>query len=153
MKLSLGGALLCAAVHLTACSSHEEASLISSELIEGDALPVPLTQSIGDGDEGRQVFQSREQGHCVLCHQIQNLNAEFQGNLGPDLTEVGSRLTPGQIRLRIIDYERVLSGVTMPSYYRIHDLNQVGDDYENQSVLTAQQVEDLVVFLSEQKGN
>jgi len=47
----------------------------------------------------------------------------------------------------------VLSGVTMPSYYRVHDLNQVGDDYENQSVLTAQQVEDLVVFLSEQKGN
>jgi len=114
---------------------------------------VPLTQSIGDGDEGMQVFQSREQGHCVLCHQIQNLNAEFQGNLGPDLTEVGARLTPGQIRLRIIDYERVLSGVTMPSYYRIHDLNQVGDDYENQSVLTAQQVEDLVAFLSEQKGN
>lgn len=119
--------------------------------LQGDALTVPLTDEPGDKLRGKDVFQSRDGGHCVLCHSVENLPAEFQGNVGPDLTLVGDRLTPEQIRLRIVDYEQVLSGVTMPSYFRIHDLHQVGDEFQEQTILTAQQIEDLVAFLSDQK--
>ena len=40
----------------------------------------------------------------------------------------------------------------MPSYYRIHDLNQVGNQYKMQPILTAQEIEDLVAFLTKQKS-
>tara|TARA_Y100000052_G_scaffold27593_1_gene37113 strand:+ start:20975 stop:21433 length:459 start_codon:yes stop_codon:yes gene_type:complete len=116
-----------------------------------DTIPAPLTGKTGDPDRGQAIFQDRETGHCVLCHQIEGLPAEFQGDVGPDLTFVAERLSPEQIRLRIVDYGQVLADVTMPSYYRIHDLHQVGREFEDQTVLTADQIEDLVAFLSEQK--
>ena len=36
----------------------------------------------------------------------------------------------------------------MPSYYRIHDLYQVAETYSGDTILTAEQVEDLVAYLS-----
>ena len=38
----------------------------------------------------------------------------------------------------------------MPSYYRLHDLHQVGHDYDGQTVLEAQDIEDLVAYLISQ---
>ncbi|MAP93668.1 MAG: sulfur oxidation c-type cytochrome SoxX [Ponticaulis sp.] len=139
-------------VSLSACENARTDTLIQSSQIQDDALPEPLIDIEGEAKEGEQIFDSRDAGHCVLCHQINGLDVEFQGDVGPELTGVGARLTPGQIRLRIVDYQRVQPGVTMPSYYRIHDLNQVGEEFEGQPVLTAEQIEHLVAFLSDQKG-
>jgi len=141
--------LVASVLTLSACGS--EPSLISNTPIVDDTIPAPLTDSPGEFDRGRVVFEDREQGHCVLCHQIEGLEASFQGNLGPDLTLVGERLTPAQLRLRIVDYQIVRPGTIMPSYYRHHDLYQVAEAYSDQPILTAQQVEDLVVYLSGQK--
>ena len=142
--------LVCGLALLTACQNEPSSAYPG---IVDDGLPVSLTGNSGDPISGQAVFQSREGGHCVLCHRIEGLTAEFQGDLGPDLTFVGDRLSPEQIRLRIVDYEQLQSGVTMPSYFRIHDLNQVGEEYQGQTILTAQQVEDLVAYLSERKDD
>lgn len=132
----------------TLLSANANEPLVPLGAISGDEIPSPLTSVTGDAELGRLVFVEREQGHCVLCHQVDGLDAEFQGDIGPRLSDVGSRLTPGQIRLRIVDYQEVLSGALMPSYFRIHDLNQVEDHYEGKPMLTAQQIEDLVAWLS-----
>lgn len=145
-----GIALTCAAL-VSACGNSAPETDLGLPGLEGDSLTLPLTDQPGDKLSGQDTFQSRDGGHCVLCHRIENLSAEFQGNVGPDLTLVGDRLTPEQIRLRIVDYEQVLSGVTMPSYFRIHGLHQVGDEFQGETILTAQQIEDLVAFLSDQK--
>lgn len=147
------GLLLVALLVTHACSREPAGQLIANNGLHGDALTIPLTDTQGDASAGEIVFSSRDGGHCVLCHRIDALEAEFQGDLGPDLSFVGDRLSPDQIRLRIVDYEQVLPAVTMPSYFRIHDLNQVGHEFEGQTVLTAQQVEDLVAFLSLRKEN
>lgn len=120
--------------------------------IVGDTLPVSLSKEPGNTKHGRLIFVSRERGHCILCHAISGLEAEFQGNLGPDLSDVGSRLTNGQIRLRIVDITFWNPKATMPSYYRMHDLNQVEKKYEKTTILTPQEIEDLVAFLAEQKS-
>ena len=133
---------------LTATSASASEPLVPANAISGDEIPSPLMSLTGDPDNGRLVFMDREQGHCVLCHKVEALEAGFQGDIGPNLTEVGDRLTTGQIRLRIVDYQEVLNGALMPSYFRIHDLNQVEAAYEGKPILSAQQVEDLVAWLS-----
>lgn len=131
---------------LMACSS--EQVLVPESRIVGDAIPDALTDMPGNAETGLAIFTDRERGHCVLCHQVSGLVVPFQGNLGPDLTTVGIRLDPGQLRLRIVDYQRVRPGTVMPSYYRIHDLHQVEEDQRGKPVLSAQEVEDLVAYLS-----
>lgn len=107
----------------------------------------------GDASLGEAVFVQREQGHCVLCHQVASLDAPFQGNIGPTLSDVGRRLTPAQIRFRIIDASKLNPATTMPPYSRVEDLNQVATEYRGKPVLSGQQIEHLVAYLAEQKGN
>jgi sulfur-oxidizing protein SoxX len=133
---------------LLAGCNDAQTQLVAPGTIVNDTIPEPLTQIAGDAATGAGVFTSRGGGHCVLCHQVDGLEAPFQGNVGPVLTGVGSRLSPSQIRLRIVDYEIVRPGVLMPSYYRTHALYQVSDTHAGQPILPAQSVEDLVVYLS-----
>ncbi|MEM7460501.1 MAG: sulfur oxidation c-type cytochrome SoxX [Pseudomonadota bacterium] len=133
---------------LTACGD-DPSTLISKDQIVDDGIPVALTDSSGDAARGEVVFADRDQGHCVLCHVVEGLQTPFQGNVGPDLSAIGNRLTDAQLRLRIVDYQIVLPGALMPSYYRKHALYQVQRDYDEATILTAQQVEDLVAYLGQ----
>jgi sulfur-oxidizing protein SoxX len=108
---------------------------------------MPLTSVPGDPSAGQAVFTERNQGHCVLCHQVQSLDAPFQGNIGPDLSGVGARLSQAQIRYRIIDASRLNPATTMPAYYRVSGLRQVAAEYEGKTVLSASQIEHLVAYL------
>lgn len=126
----------------------ETGRLASAVTIEDDAIPAPLEGMTGDAARGRDVFTGRDSGHCVLCHAVAGLDAEFQGNVGPALTGVADRLTPGQIRLRIADAQKVWPGGVMPSYYRTGGLNQVGERYRGEPALTAREIEDLTAWLS-----
>ena len=116
-----------------------------------DVITEPLEGAIGNTDNGAALFAARTGGHCVLCHMVGGLDAEFQGNLGPDLSAVGSRLTPAQLRLRIVDYDRVKPGTTMPPYYRTNNLHQVAPDYAGKTLLSAQDIEDIIAYLAQQK--
>jgi sulfur-oxidizing protein SoxX len=69
------------------------------------------------------------------------------GDLGPALAGVGSRLSAGQIRLRIVDAMRLNPDTIMPSYYRVDGLNQVAEAWRGKPVLTAQQIEDAIAYL------
>lgn len=147
MRGALAAALMAC---LGGCGPEEGAGLASQVKIEGDAIPASLTGATGSTAAGKAEFVSREGGHCVLCHGIDGLETEFQGNVGPDLTGIGDRLTPGQIRLRIVDAQRIWPDTVMPSYYRTGGLRQVGQEFEGEPALTARQIEDLVAYLSSQ---
>ena len=139
-------------IGLAACSDPEP-TLITASMIDGDGIPSALTSRAGDPVEGEEVFANRDRGHCVLCHVVSTLDAEFQGNVGPALSDIGDRLTPAQLRLRIADYQIIRPGTLMPSYYRNHDLYQVGAEFTDDPVLTAQELEDLVAYLGTLKAN
>ena len=115
--------------------------------IVGDAIPAPLAVA-GDVGRGRALLAARENANCVLCHAIPDPALPFAGNVGPSLAGVASRLSAGQIRLRIVDNMRVNAATIMPSYYRSSDFDRVAPEYRGKTILTAQQVEDLVAYLA-----
>ncbi len=100
----------------------------------------------GDAARSRAVFAAREGGHCVLCHAAPGLAPA--GDVGPPLAGVGSRLTPDQIRFRIVDITRLDAQAVMPAFHRTEGLSRVAPAYAGKPVLAAQQVEDLVAWLS-----
>ncbi len=115
-------------------------------------LPPPLTEVSGDAERGRQVVLDRERGHCVLCHQVSQLDAGFQGNLGPDLSSVGNRLSEASLRQQVIDPTVINPNTVMPAYFRTQGLTQVAAEYRGETVLTAQEVEDVVAYLATLRG-
>ena len=100
----------------------------------------------GDAARGREVFVSREAGHCVICHAAPGI--EVAGNVGPSLAGVGSRLDTAQIRLRVADITRVVPEATMPAFHRTENLRNVAAVHQGKPVLSARQVEDVVAWLS-----
>ena len=116
--------------------------------VDGDAIAQPLAAVAADAGKGRQLFIAREAGHCVLCHRVAGLDVPFQGDLGPALTGIGARLSPGQIRLRVLDASRLNPDTVMPPYYRTRGLNQVAAPYRDQTVLSAAAIEHIVAWLS-----
>jgi sulfur-oxidizing protein SoxX len=122
--------------------------LVSAEDAEHRFAAAALSGThAGDAKRGAQIFLDRERGHCLLCHQVAQLDAPFQGNLGPELSAVALRLSAAQIRFRIIDNTRLNANTSMPAYHRIENLRQVAKEYADQPVLNAQEVEDVVAFL------
>jgi sulfur-oxidizing protein SoxX len=115
-------------------------------VVQGDAIPKPLTTVPGEPARGREVVTGRD-ANCLLCHSIPETGERFMGNVAPSLSGVGARLTAGQIRLRVVDPTRLNPEVAMPAYYRTHGLDRVMEPYRGKPVLTAQQVEDVVAYL------
>ena len=99
----------------------------------------------GDAARGREVFVSRDGGHCVLCHAVPGVASA--GDIGPSLGGVGGRLDAARLRLRVADITRVKPDATMPSFHRTEGLHRVASRYAGQPALSAQQVEDLVAYL------
>jgi L-cysteine S-thiosulfotransferase len=58
------------------------------------------------------------------------------------------RWSTGQLRLRLVDATRLNPDTIMPPYYRVDGLTRVGDAWRGKPILSAQQIEDVVAFLS-----
>lgn len=115
--------------------------------VEGDAIPLSLTGAPGDPARGKAIVTSRQTGLCLLCHSAPLPEEKFQGTIGPDLTGAGSRNTEGQLRLRIVDPRRFKADTIMPAYYRQDGLARVAPGFAGRTVLTAEEIEDVVAFL------
>nr|WP_244544435.1 MULTISPECIES: sulfur oxidation c-type cytochrome SoxX [unclassified Beijerinckia] len=116
--------------------------------IEGDAIPLSLTGQPGDPMQGRGLVVSRQTGLCLLCHSGPFPDERFQGTLAPSLAGAGTRLTPGQLRLRLVDGKRLKPDTIMPSYYDLDGLDRVAPGFAGKTILNAAQIEDVVAFLS-----
>ena len=117
------------------------------------AIEQPLGGLKGDAARGRAIARDRSRGNCLACHRMPIPEEEFHGTLGPSLHGIGSRLTEGQIRLRIVDQKQLNPMTIMPGFYRNpRHFNRVADEYEGRTILTPQEVEDLVAYLVTLKG-
>ena len=116
--------------------------------IVGDAIPASLTGAAGDPAHGRAVILDRRLGACLLCHTGPFPEEKFQGTLAPDLSGAGLRWSEGQLRLRLVDATRLDPQTIMPPYYRVDGLTRVDERWRGKPILTAEQIEDVVAFLS-----
>lgn len=121
--------------------------LAHSQVWMGDSIVNPLTSSPGDVLRGRAIVSNRQVGLCLLCHSGPFPEERFQGNLAPDLSASVGQFTPAQLRARLVDPGRLNPASIMPAYYRTLGLNRVAPKFVDQTILSAQEIEDVVAFL------
>jgi sulfur-oxidizing protein SoxX len=113
----------------------------------GDQVVASLSGQPGDPVRGRALVVSRQEGLCILCHSGPFPEERFQGNWAPDLAASAGRLSPAQLRARIVDASRFNPDTIMPSYFRTEGLRRVAPQFAGKTILTAQEIEDVVAFL------
>jgi len=121
-------------------------SFLAGNALAADSIPASLTGAKGDAARGRGIVANRQVGLCLLCHSGPFPEERFQGDLAPDLRN-SARLTEGQIRQRIVDPTQVNPQSIMPAYYRSEGLTRVAPAYRGKTVLTPEQIEDVVAYL------
>ena len=142
----LSVALLALGPWLTACGIAYGQELRSYTVV-GDAIPASLTGSPGDAMRGRAIVVNR-QSTCLLCHTGPWPEEKFQGNLSPDLRGTGARWSTAQLRLRVVDARRLNPATIMPPFHATEGLARVGAPWRGKPLLTAEQIEDVVAYLT-----
>lgn len=137
----VGGALLATILSLATATTSVAQGSTASEMTE------PLASQPGDPSRGRVIVLSRQSGLCILCHSGPFPEERFQGNMAPDLGVSAQRLTASQLRARIVNASVFNPETIMPTYYNHAGLNRVASGYAGKTILTGQEIEDVVAFL------
>ena len=132
---------------LLAGSAGADESLRPYTIVD-DAIAQSLTGEKGDAERGRAIVGNRQLGLCLLCHGGPFPEEKFQGTLAPDLKGAGARWSEGQLRLRIVDASRLNPNTIIPPYYRVDGLTRVDPAFKGKPLLTAEQIEDVVAYLT-----
>ena len=128
----------------------------AAELAPGDvkfvdhAVSESLTGQAGDAEAGAKTFKDGKLGNCLACHANKAMSKElFHGNVGPVLDGVASRYEPGQLRAIVVNAKAVFGEqTTMPGFYSLEVGKNVREEFVGKTVLTAQQVEDVLAYLA-----
>ena len=131
----------------TAVSAETKASLVKFEITKGESIAQSLTGQPGDPIKGRAVAVHRKKGNCLACHGMPAPEQQFHGNIGPDLAGVASRYSSGELRLRLVDATIINEDTIMPAFYRNVGLHRVLKKFKGKTVLSAQEVEDVLAYL------
>ncbi|MEM9471257.1 MAG: sulfur oxidation c-type cytochrome SoxX [Pseudomonadota bacterium] len=147
LKLGLAGACVAGAAIATA---HAGSVAPMDVKFTDDGVTQSLTGAAGDAAKGRAVFSNRKLGNCLACH----VNAEqkehsFHGEVGPPLDGVADRYSEAELRAIVIDSKKALTDETiMPGFYSLDLGVRVNKKFTEKTILTAEQVEDVVAYLT-----
>ncbi len=115
---------------------------------DGGAVAQSLTGVAGDPAAGREIFANRKLGNCLACHVNADLNEQlFHGEVGPPLDGVADRWEEAQLRGILVNSKNTFEGTIMPAFYRTDGFNRVLEKFQGKTILTAQQVEDVLAYL------
>ncbi|TAN56636.1 MAG: sulfur oxidation c-type cytochrome SoxX [Magnetospirillum sp.] len=98
------------------------------------------------GDVGRGRIAVIGKGNCLACHHLPIPEEPDHGDIGPDLSAVGSRLTAAELAARIKDPKIINPDTIMPSFLRA-DLHRVAKNWQGKTILSSQEVADVVAYL------
>lgn len=114
------------------------------------AVAEPLTTTPGNPEEGAKIFKDRGLGNCLACHANKSMEKElFHGTVGPAVDGAGSRWEPAQLRAIVANSKAVFGSETvMPGFYSLEVGQKVDEEHAGKTILTAQQVEDIVAYLA-----
>lgn len=109
-----------------------------------------LTGTPGDAAAGRATFADRKLGNCLACHAVTEQSDQlFHGEVGPSLDGVADRWSAEELRAIVVDSKKFFSEDTiMPGFYSLDVGVHVRKDLVGKTILTAQQVEDVVAYLA-----
>lgn len=141
VSVAFGAALL-----LAAGVQARASSVVAYKIVNG-GIPKSLTGKPGDAKNGRATAINRKKGNCLACHKMPISEQQFHGEVGPNLAGVAGRLSESELRLRIVDPKSVNPDTIMPAFYRAKGLHRVMKKFAGKTVISAQEVEDIVAYL------
>jgi L-cysteine S-thiosulfotransferase len=149
MKSALGVVCL-TVIALTAGAAAAETLAPGDVMIKDGHVGASLTGAAGDPEVGAKTFTDRKLGNCLACHTVSKLSKEqFHGNIGPSLDGVADRYSPEQLRAILVNSKKVLGDKTvMPGFYTLEVGVDVDKKFEGKTILSAEDVENVVAFLS-----
>jgi sulfur-oxidizing protein SoxX len=120
-----------------------------AKVVDG-AIAASLTGAWGYALDGRDTFANRRLGNCLACHANGDQKEQlFHGEVGPALDGVATRYTPDQLRAIVVNSKAVFGPETvMPGFYSLDVGKNVAKDFVGKTILTADQVENIVAYLS-----
>ncbi|WP_425403580.1 sulfur oxidation c-type cytochrome SoxX [Hwanghaeella sp.] len=117
------------------------------EIVDG-GIPKALTADGGSAERGREVVINRKLGNCLACHKITALSDQpYHGEVAPPLDGAATRWSEAELRMIVVDARKVFEGTMMPGFHTTEGLNRVLKKFEGKTILSAQDVEDVVAFL------
>ena len=149
MKLVTAFACLVAAAVMGTAAIAAEVAPDAVEFTD-DGVKVSLTGVPGNAEEGATVFKGGKLGNCLACHENKDMSKElFHGNVGPSLDGVASRYTVEELRAIVVNSKKALTEETvMPGFYSLEVGKNPAKDFVGKTVLTAQQVEDVLAYIA-----
>jgi sulfur-oxidizing protein SoxX len=143
MRILIGAlSVACVAAVLPAVA----AEMVKYE-VKDYAIAKSLTGKKGDPFAGRKAAINRRQGNCLACHHLPAPEQAYHGNIGPSLVGVANRYKEGELRLRIVNSKAINEATSMPGFYRTEGLHMVKKQWKGKTLLTAEQVEDVLAYL------
>ena len=108
-----------------------------------------LTGAAGDAKAGREWYAGRKLGNCLACHQTSDLkDLPFHGEVGPTMDGVADRYEEAQLRAILVNSKQVFGDETiMPGFYSVKSGARVAEKFEGSTILSAQQIEDIIAYL------
>lgn len=120
----------------------------------GMSVEKPVASKPGDPASGAKIYVDRSLGNCLACHANSAIkNAQFPGTVGPSMDGVAERWDTGQLRAIVVNAKKVFGADTiMPGFYTLDVGVNVRKDLVGKTILSAQDVEDVVAYLETLKG-
>lgn len=114
-----------------------------------DGVAMSLTGVAGDPVAGAETFKDRGLGNCLACHANKDMSKDlFHGDVGPALDGVAERYEPEMLRQIVVNAKQVFTSETvMPGFYSLDVGINVDEEHAGKTILSAQQVEDVVAYL------
>ena len=134
----------------SATSAHAGGAVKYDVVDEG--VPKAFTAEAGNADRGKKIYANRKKGNCLACHVTTDLKSmPFHGDVGPSMDGVASRYSAAQLRLRVANPKALNEDTIMPAFYRNDGFTRVLKKFKGKTVLSAQEVEDVVAYLMTMK--
>ncbi|WP_424969522.1 sulfur oxidation c-type cytochrome SoxX [Dinoroseobacter sp. S76] len=151
-------ALICTLAGLAFVTGSATAETMAEQVsfTEYGEIEQSLSGTPGDPAEGRVVMSTRGLGNCVACHAVTDMeDVPFHGEVGPSLDGAGERWSEAQLRGIVANAKMTFEGSIMPAFYKKSGYIRPGNAYTGKAaapeqlstLLTAQQVEDVVAYL------
>jgi len=146
VKRTLAVAAIGGTLALFLSSPASAAGLVEYQ-INNDAIATSLTGKVGDPVNGKKLAINRKKGNCLACHSMPIPKQAFHGNIGPSLKGISNRYSEGELRLRIVNPKVLNSETIMPAFYKADGFNRVMKKFAGKTIISAQEVEDIVAYL------
>ena len=126
-------------------------SACSVAVMAGTLMLAPTSADAGDSvvDKGKAVAFDRKLGNCLACHANSDQSEQlFHGEVGPPLDGVADRWSEPELRAIVVNSKVPFGdGTIMPSFYRTKNGARTMEKFQGKTILSAEQVEDVVAYL------